>query len=188
MGLVRVTPPAGKAVATEELRRWCRIDPDVTADDDLLDSLAGVAAELICKAWGVQLLDAVWRLSLDSLGAEVRLPVGPVSAAGPVLYADAGGEWRTLDSSAWELDATGPVAVVRPKWGVCWPPVRCHPGSVSVTFTAGYGSAEDVPGPLATAVKLAVAHWYENRGDAAGPDLPPAAVRLLSAWWPGEYV
>ena len=190
MGLVLVTPPAGKVVSTDEIRQWCRIDPDVTADDDLLDELVAAAADLVQEGWGLQLLSATWRLTGCSFADPLRLPRYPVSSVGSVTYADAAGDTQTLATSVWELDATGAAPVVRTKYGQVWPVTRSHPGSVAVTFTAGYGASADIPPTLKTAVKMAAHWWYERRGDereTAALALPAACVRLVAARWNGGY-
>jgi uncharacterized phiE125 gp8 family phage protein len=39
---------------------------------------------------------------------------------------------------------------------------------VTVTFSAGYGAAADVPQALRHAIYMLVAYWYEQRETAAG--------------------
>ena len=49
---------------------------------------------------------------------------------------------------------------------------------------AGYGTAADVPETFRQAIRLLVAHWYENRAAAAAPDsaaeLPYAVTALIA--------
>ena len=46
---------------------------------------------------------------------------------------------------------------------------------------AGYGAtAEDVPAPLRQAVRLIVARWFENRGDADPGPAPPDVMALVA--------
>lgn len=51
--------------------------------------------------------------------------------------------------------------------GAQWPVVMFVPNAVQIHFTAGYGSAADVPSALKVAIKMLVANWYENREAAA---------------------
>jgi len=57
------------------------------------------------------------------------------------------------------------------------------PYPLQVDFTAGYGAAADVPGPIKTAIKEAACYWYSNRGDCAvGEELPGIAKGILSEY------
>ena len=56
---------------------------------------------------------------------------------------------------------------------------------IELDVTVGYGdAAADVPTPLRLAIRLLVAHWYENRGIVAsgsGASTQPAGVAELIA-------
>jgi uncharacterized phiE125 gp8 family phage protein len=57
---------------------------------------------------------------------------------------------------------------------------------IEIEVTVGYGdSAPDVPEPLRQAIRLLLAHWYENRGlSAAGGAavLPATAAALIAPY------
>ncbi len=60
-------------------------------------------------------------------------------------------------------------------------------GGIEVDVTCGYGDAgEDVPEPLRQAIRLLVAHWYENRGvvavDQAIAMLPQTVAALIAPY------
>ena len=59
--------------------------------------------------------------------------------------------------------------------GASWPSGLRAQQSVLIQYVCGY---EDVPEDLKTAIKMMVAHWYENR---EAQEMPPEAKRLL---WP----
>jgi uncharacterized phiE125 gp8 family phage protein len=52
--------------------------------------------------------------------------------------------------------------------------------AIEVRFTAGFGAASAVPEDLRQAILLAVAHWFDHRGDGEGGALPLAALDLLA--------
>ena len=85
----------------------------------------------------------------------------------------------TLDKS----DAPARLAVVH---GV--PPAPERPAAgIEIDITCGYGDASaDVPEPLRQAIRLLVAHWYENRGlIASGGEvaaLPQSAAALIAPY------
>jgi uncharacterized phiE125 gp8 family phage protein len=64
-------------------------------------------------------------------------------------------------------------------------PTRIAAG-IELDVAAGFGdAAADVPEPLRQAVRLFVAHWYENRGVVGGMQgapLPPNAAALVAAY------
>ena len=48
-------------------------------------------------------------------------------------------------------------------------PATRAPGAIEIDITAGYGAlAADVPSPLRHAIRMLVAHWYEQRGAVGG--------------------
>ena len=54
-------------------------------------------------------------------------------------------------------------------------------GGVVIEVRAGFGaSPESVPEPLRQAIRLLVARWFENRGDAASSLLPPDVQALIA--------
>lgn len=53
---------------------------------------------------------------------------------------------------------------------------------ISIALRAGHGATpEAVPAPLKLAIRILVAHWFENRGDVIGEQiLPPEALALVA--------
>lgn len=88
------------------------------------------------------------------------------------------------------VDTTTPVGRIAPGYGQIWPIVRQQLEAVQVTYVAGFGGLYTVPDAIKTAIKMLVAHWYENR-EAVTPGplspVPMAVEALLMAYWPGEY-
>jgi uncharacterized phiE125 gp8 family phage protein len=59
-------------------------------------------------------------------------------------------------------------------------PSRAGPATAS-SSRCWPGTAEAVPAGLRLAIKILVAHWFENRGDVAGEQiLPPEAFALVA--------
>jgi uncharacterized phiE125 gp8 family phage protein len=55
---------------------------------------------------------------------------------------------------------------------------------IHLDVVVGFGQAgSDVPAPLVQAIRLLVARWFENRGDApAGTALPPDVAALVAPY------
>ena len=76
------------------------------------------------------------------------MPLAPVTAIDSVSYFDAGNVQQTLDTGAYDLFADARGAYVTRRSGQSWPATFRRTDAVSVTFTAGYGAAADVPEPI----------------------------------------
>lgn len=203
-GLSLVSPPAEEPVTTQELKDWLRLE--TSADDALVASLGKAARSLVERLTGRQLVTASWLMTLDAFPwpggweflerpglfpdpHQIRLPKAPLQSVSSVTYYDMGDVLRTLDTSVYVVDAATDPGRILLAMAKVWPVTRLKPGAVRVTFTAGYGAASAVPEELKLAIKLAVAWWYEHRGDdlaAAPTKLPLAVESLLWATWNGE--
>lgn len=175
---------------------------DETAENDLITSLGSAARVLVERLTGRQLVTATWLLSLDAFPRgggwafldspmilpdphTIRIPKCPLQSVSSVQYYDLGDTLQTLASTVYDVDArTDPGRIVLAMNQV-WPVTRLKPGAVRVTFVAGYGAASSVPETLKTAIKLTVASWFENRGEA-GHSLPEGVRTLLACEWNGE--
>ncbi|HVW36055.1 MAG TPA: head-tail connector protein [Pirellulales bacterium] len=120
----------------------------------------------------------------------ITLPLPPVQAVNSITYLDSAGDLQTLAPSQYVVDVTGEPARLTPQYGFVWPITRWQVGSVTVQFTAGYGTAADVPETVKAAIKLLVAHWYEHReavSDKTMASVPLAVESLLLAEAWGSY-
>jgi hypothetical protein len=52
---------------------------------------------------------------------------------------------------------------VCPAYGASWPSARNEPGSIRIDYTAGYGSAADVPQAIKVWMLLVIGTWYSQR-------------------------
>lgn len=201
-GLSTITPPGEEPVTLDRAKLHLRIDHD--AEDDLVTAWIKAARELTEGHTGRRWCEQEWRLTLadwpctdDGVGGAVRLPAEPVTAVTKVEYYAAGGTLTELDEDddwqAW-LDHSPPL--VAPAPARSWPACQAgRLGAVRVEFTAGYGTADDVPESAKAAILLCLGYWYEHRGDSEDPaglpaslGLPPAAKRLLDSLMTGAYL
>jgi uncharacterized phiE125 gp8 family phage protein len=201
-GLTVLTPPAVEPVSLDEAKLHLRVDHD--AEDGAIAAWIAAARELTERHTGRRWVEQTLRLTLPGWPCDrgaVRIPVEPVTAVGAVRYYATGGTLTTLaagaDYQTW-LDHSPPLVAPAPNG--YWPAVQTgRLGAVQVEFTAGYGAdAAAVPGMARSAVLLALAYWYENRGDGNDPTmainglpqtlgLTPGAKRLLDLLSTGGY-
>jgi uncharacterized phiE125 gp8 family phage protein len=118
------------------------------------------------------------------------LPKPPLQSVYFIKYIDTDGTLQTLDPSLYQVDTASEPARVAPAANNNWPltllsiraPVL---NAVQIQFVCGFGAAADVPASIKAAMKLMIAHWYENRSQvltgfrAAAVEIPDAADTLL---------
>jgi uncharacterized phiE125 gp8 family phage protein len=114
---------------------------------------------------GIAMIEQTWLLSLDAFEQEIRIPLGPVIDITSVGYVDQDGVEQTVDVASYEWRKGYQDARLRPRQGEAWPSARNEYGAVRVTFTAGFGAAEDnVEAAIRQAVLLKTESHYRMRG------------------------
>lgn len=167
MSLILNTPPGVDAVTLDEVKEHLRIDGE--DEDGLIAGLIRAAAERFDGrdgALGRCLIKQSWKLTLDRFPQLIYIPLLPCQTVDLITYVDASGDSQTLSEDAYQVAGLGSIdcAMIQPAYQSDWPKTRPVLEAVSVHFTAGYGeSAGDVPEPIRTAIKMRVAHLYENR-------------------------
>jgi uncharacterized phiE125 gp8 family phage protein len=69
-----------------------------------------------------------------------------------------------------------------PAYDEDWPDYLDDYNSIVVTYVAGCGNANEVPAILKQAIKMLVAHWYNQRetvGEAQGYEVPYAVDNIV---------
>jgi len=164
MSITTLVPPAGEPVSLAEAKTLLRIDG--TDEDSLLSSLISTARHTVEIRTGRALLTRTLVLTLNRWpnSGVVPLPHPPAISIASVDVVSASGGMSPVPSGTWLVDRTGLRARLRLAPGHAWPVPGSPVEGVRVTYDAGYGtSPADIPPPLAHAVLLLVAHWYENR-------------------------
>lgn len=122
----------------------------------------------------------------DRWPAHGRIAVrpAPLKAVDGARIYDVGGNAQAIDTQAFVTDIGASMLVFVP-WAVPVP-TRIAAG-IEIDITAGFGdTAADVPEPLRQAIRLLIAHWYENRGlVAAGSQstaLPVTVAALIAPY------
>jgi uncharacterized phiE125 gp8 family phage protein len=163
MPSILLTSPAAEPLTLAQAKDFLRVQHD--ADDDLIAALIAGARAHVEAQTRRALMTQVWRLTRDAWPASGRLPVLPAPLreviAARVWQAD--GTLLPIDIEAFAVDAASAPAVLAFARGAMPMPGRLAAG-IEIDIEAGYGNEpEDVPEPLRQAIRLLVAHWYENR-------------------------
>lgn len=166
--LTRLSAPSVQPVTLAEAKAFLR--EDGTDQDTLIGMLVTSAAAALDGADGELgrcLVAQSWRQELDRFPAgagEIELRLPPTISVDAISYRDTSGDWQTVDE--WQAAGLGSLAfaTVRPALGETWPATSAGPGSVRVTFTAGFGDeAADVPADLRGLVLARVATAFGIR-------------------------
>ncbi len=186
MSAILLTPPALEPVTLADAKHFLRIEHD--DDDDVIAALIASARVHVEAKTRRALITQVWRLTRDMWPATGLLPILPVplravTAIG--VYRD-DGMLQMLDVDLFDVDAGAAPAILAFDRGVLPNPGRPS-GGIEIDVEVGYGdAADDVPAPLRQAIRLLVAHWYENRrlvaasGEVAS--MPASVSALISPY------
>lgn len=184
-----IIPPAVEPITLAQARAQCRVDADVTDEDDLLQLCIEDATEACEGLLRRPLIERTVERVLDLFPAqEIELAYGPVRSIVSVRYIDAAGVQQTLAPAAYVLDTADGVDWLLPAVGTSWPETDGNVSGVRIQYVAGYGpTGASIPRPVRRWLLLTVNHFFENRGvmDATGKvrELPSRFVdRLLDPY------
>ncbi len=183
MAIVLV-PPATEPLSLDEAKAYLRVahDDDDTVIAALIQAARGHVEALTRRALMVQ----TWRIVRDAWPADGRLSLrcGPLRSVSAARVLDAAGEPHAIDVQRFVVDVAAGV-IASPGWA--WPAPGRSLAGIELDVELGYGPlASDVPEPLRQALRMLVAHWYDNRGVvASGAALLPTGVATLIAPYRG---
>lgn len=171
-------------VTLADIHAWLRLDltGGIHADDATLQSLIAAARAQVEAATELTLVSTTRDAVFDAFPTDpdgFRLPHNPVASVTWVKYVADDGTLTTLASSVYRLDTGSQRARLALEHGQSWPTAREVVGAVQIRTVCG-GST---PEPLKQAIRLLVAHWYENRtpvGAGSLADLPHMVDALLA--------
>ncbi len=174
MPSILLTAPAVEPVSLAEAKAYLRVETG--DDDDVIAALTAGARIHVEAQTRRALITQSWRISADNWPEDGRLPIrpAPLQALSAVRVYDFGGTPHAVDTQAFVLDL-GACALAFAPWALPMPG-RIAAG-IELDVVVGYGDAAiDVPEPLRQAIRLLVAHWYENRGLVASGSTQTAAL------------
>lgn len=184
MSSLLLTGPAVEPLALAEARSFLRVEHD--GDDDVVAALIAGARMHVEAATRRALIVQTWRHVRDAWPADGRLKIlpAPLREVVAARVYDADGDAQDIDAEAFVADtAAAPGVIAFAPWSLA-PPGRAIAG-IEIDIEVGYGAAaSDIPDGLRQAVRLLVAHWYENRGLTAighAVAVLPASVAALIA-------
>lgn len=158
-----ITDAATEPISTAEAKDHCRVD---TSDDDTYIGTLIKAARLYAEGRTKRsFITTTWALYMDAFPLVIHLEHPPFIAITTFQYTNTSGTTgQTVTSSIYQTDTAtepGRVALAENK---SWPDTQSGTFNVAtLTYTAGYGAASDVPGDIQHAIKMLVKQWYDVR-------------------------
>lgn len=178
-------------LALGDVKNYLRLDPGLTADDDLIGVLISAAREQAEILQNRDLVSKKWDLSYDYWpGYRLRLRA-PCVSVDLMQYTDLTGTVTPMrENTDYVVDLKKEPAVITPPWNRSWPAFTPLPSSaILARFTSGY-SADDPfwsgPGArIKAGMLMLIGSWYENRlpftpGARNDAELPFAVTSCLS--------
>jgi uncharacterized phiE125 gp8 family phage protein len=183
MSAILLNPPAAEPLSVAEAKSYLRVAHD--DDDAIIAALIASARHHVEALTCTGLLTQTWRLILDGWPASGRIKarLGPLrSLTAARIYNESGGT-TSLDLGRFVVDEAAGV-IAAPGWSLP-PPGRAVRG-IELDVAIGYGDAPaDVPQVLLQAIRMLVAHWYDNRGLASiGQSvamMPPSVNAMIAS-------
>jgi uncharacterized phiE125 gp8 family phage protein len=134
----------------------------------------------------IALVTQSWRIVFDCWPHHGRIVVrpGPLRVLGAVRVHDINGHPQIVDTRAFVPDFGASTLAFMP-WAL--PVPGWIAAGIELHVTIGFGdAAANVPEPLRQAIRLLVAHWYENRGLVGAADqnamLPSSVAALIAPY------
>ena len=186
MPSILLTGPAAEPITLAEAKQFLRVEHD--DDDDIIAALIAGSRIHVETQTRRALITQSWRLTRDAWpesGFVAVLPV-PLAELDAARIHKADGSTQAIDVDAFAVDTAAAPARLGFTRGALPVPER-QVGGIEIDVTCGYGDEpDDVPEPLRQAIRLLVAHWYDNRGlVAAGGDvavLPQTVTALIAPY------
>lgn len=184
MSAILLTAPAFEPLSLAEAKAFLRVE--TSDDDDVIGVLIAGARIHVEAQTRRALITQSWRISIDVWPDNGRLTIlpAPLQALTAARIYDFEGLAHDVDLQAFVLDKGASVLAFAP-WAVP-APGRVAAG-IELDVTVGFGiAAADVPEALRQAIRLLVAHWYENRGlvtiGANYSPLPQSVAALIAPY------
>lgn len=179
MSAILLTPPAREPLTLTEAKAFLRVEHE--DDDAVITALIAAARTHVEAMTRRALLMQTWRFVLDAWprGGRFAPRIGPLRSLLAARVFDADGEAREIDGESFIVDAAA-NAIAAPCFALP-APGRAQAG-IALDVVCGFGTeAEDVPADLRQALRMLLAHWYDNRAATVDGAALPAGVGALLA-------
>ncbi|KKL84200.1 hypothetical protein LCGC14_1967100 [marine sediment metagenome] len=183
----RTAEPADTPVSVAELKGqsvYEETDPDQTV---VLTRCIQATTNFVEQFLNRQLITATYTLKFDSFRDPIVLPFPPLIAVedDAIAYTDTSGASQTVTASLWEKDTQSEPGLVLLSYNQSWPSdVRTSHNGITITYTAGYGTAQSsVPANIRHAILMGASDLFEHRESQSEIRLQENQA-FMSLLWP----
>lgn len=191
---VRTVDPTSEPVSLRQLKAQLRLAANYTAHDSQLQLLLQAAREQFEHDTNRVCMTSTWALTGDCWWEHDdgwQIPLQPVTAISSLVYKDVNGTDQTWSSSNYVLDVRRAIPVVWYAYNVSVPTLYSVPSALTLTFTAGYSDADDVPARWKQAILMLAAYWFENATPVVlgttATELPLSYSRIIAGLERSSY-
>jgi uncharacterized phiE125 gp8 family phage protein len=179
MALLRTIDATVEPVSTAEAKAHLRVTS--STDDTLIGRLVTAARQMAENEMRRAILPQTWELTLDTFPDAIKLAYPPLISVATVKYLEpVAGVPTTLNALSYTVDNKSEPGWIVPAYGYAWPDIYDAINAVTVTYTAGWATAADVPAAIKSWVLLHVGNLYENR-EATMPGISITPLPFASA-------
>lgn len=151
-------------VSLDEAKIHLRLDSAFTDDDQYINTLLLAATKWAEDFQQRTYVSRSHTMYLDQWQTVIRPTYSPLISTGlTIKYIDTGGTEQTLDAAYYRIDANTQPGRITEAYGYSWPSIRYVTNAITITYSAGYGTAAAVPDDVKVAIKMIVGHLYEHR-------------------------
>jgi len=180
MPIISVNPASEEPITLAEAKIQCQVDADLTDEDAFIEELILSAVDF-CEQYTGRRLITQEQKYIGRFLPRIELAPNLLSVEA-IKYMDSQGVLQQLANDKFYV-MTAIVGEVQAC--INWPTVLTnHPQPVEISFTCGYGAAEDVPDSIKQCIRLLVGHWFRNRemGGAVTGSILDSASSLLNTF------
>lgn len=179
--IVRTVTANWEPVTLEEAKAHLGGLEGISSLDAMINSLIKTAREMAEEETWRIITESTVKLYLPAFSGGIRLPRPYVQSVQSVTYKNDSGADVTVDADNYTLvNWEEPARLVG-----SFPSTTGKEGSACINYTAGYASAEAVPGPIKSAMLMIIYHLFDNRGDVTNRtvnEMPKSSKYLLAPY------
>lgn len=174
-----VTDASVEPVTLSEMKDFMKVD--LTDEEDMITSMIESARVSIEKYCGIGLITKTYDYYFDKAEDVIKIPLPPLQSVTTFVYNNLSYTETEISSSNYKVftfDNNKGEVVKLPSYTYVTAVPDYRP--FRIRFVNGFGdTASDVPDILKLALKLTVAHWFENR---QSQEMPNEAKRLMQQY------
>lgn len=161
------TAPVKYPISRLDAKRHLRVDLDLTADDEYIDTLIATATQTAEQFLHRRLITQVWYWYLNCWPGRdrVEIPFGQLQSIEGIKYLDYAGDETTWATDQYIVDTGSDPGGVVLAYDAVYPTDTLYPSNpITIEFTTGYGlTGADVPDNIMHAIKIMISDMYEYR-------------------------